>query len=76
MCAHPLISLPPFLNVIAPEGAALLTLEVTVAIKVRVSFATTAFGDVSSVVVLVALTTAVGSELTGPPLPPALLADS
>jgi hypothetical protein len=75
-CAHPLIRLPPFLNVIAPAGAAVLALEVTVAIKVRVSFATGAFGDVSSVVVLAALTTSVGAELTGPPLPPTLVADS
>jgi hypothetical protein len=74
--AHPLISSPLFVNVIAPDGAAARTLEVTVAIKVRVSFATGAFGDASRVVLLAVVTIAVGAELTARPLPPALVADS
>jgi hypothetical protein len=43
------------LNVIAPDGAATRRLDVTVATKVIFSFATTAFGDANSVVVLVAM---------------------
>jgi hypothetical protein len=43
------------LNVIAPDGAATLRLDVTVATKLTVSFATAAFGDANSVVVLVAM---------------------
>jgi hypothetical protein len=74
--AHPLIALPPLLNVTAPDGAAALTLEVTVAIKISVSFATGAFDEVTRVVLVDAVTTAVGAELTSPPLPPALVADS
>jgi hypothetical protein len=74
--AHPRISLPPLLNETAPDGAPALTLEVTVAIKVSVSFATGAFGDANRVVVLAAVTTAVSAELTGPPLPPGLVAAS
>jgi hypothetical protein len=50
--AHPLIASPRFVNAIAPDGNSLLTLDVTVAIKVTMSFATGAFGDATSVVVL------------------------
>jgi hypothetical protein len=73
---HPPSVLPRFLNAIVPDGAAALTLDVTVAIKVRVWFATGALGDANIVVELPVVTTAVGAELTGPPLPPALVADS
>jgi hypothetical protein len=74
--AHPLIVLPRFLNAIAPDGAAALTLDVTVAIRVTASFATGAFGDTNRAAVLGVVTTAVGAELTGPPLPPVSVANS
>ena len=84
--AHPLIAVPLVPNVIAPEGAAELALEVTVAINVTLSFVTGALGDTNSAVtvpigdatavVLGPVTTAVGPELAGVPEPAALLAVS
>jgi hypothetical protein len=50
--AHPLIGVPPFMNVISPDGGTVLSLEVTVAIKITVSFVTAALREACNAGVL------------------------